>query len=197
MRDLASLYVVTMTPKPEVLFKGAHLSLLRSRGWEYAEHREAKEAVMVVAVTPDNRLVLADEFRPAVDARMICLPAGLVGDVGPEEPREAAVRELREETGYAAPALELLGRGPGSAGASSEIVTFFLARGVQRAGEQAAEDRDSIRVHVIPLANVLAWSREREKEGTYIDPKVWAGLYLAAAAGVAAALPRPSAARSE
>src|SRR5262245_58691578 len=135
-----------MIPKPEVLFEGEHLSLLRSWGWEYAEHRKAREAVMVVAVTPDDRIVLADEFRPAVDARMICLPAGLVGDVGPEDSREAAFRELREETGYAAPGLEFLGRGPGSAGASSEIVTFFLARGVQHArSEEHTSELQSLR----------------------------------------------------
>jgi len=175
----------------EVLFEGQHLSFRRRLGWEYVEHRKAREAVMVVAVTPEERIVLADEFRPAIDARMICLPAGLVGDISAEDSREAALRELREETGYAASALERLGRGPGSAGASSEIVTFFLARDVRLAGEQAAEDRDSIRVHVVALANLLIWSRERETEGAFIDPKVWAGLYLAAAAGFAAACPRP------
>jgi ADP-ribose pyrophosphatase len=179
-----------MKPDCEVLFEGEHLSFLRCRGWEYVEHRRAKQSVMVVAVTPEESLVLADEFRPAIGARMICLPAGLVGDVEEEEPEAAARRELREETGYEAASLEFLGRGPGSAGASSEIVTFFLARNVRLAGEQAAEDRGLIRVHVVPLPDVLDWARQREKGEAFIDPKVWAGLYLAAAGGVSAALPR-------
>ena len=180
-----------MSPEREILCEGEHLRFLRARGWEYVEHRKAKEAVMVVAVTSDDRLVLTDEFRPAIDARMICLPAGLVGDVQEEGALDAARRELREETGYEASELELLGRGPGSAGASSEIVTFFLARSVRSAGEQAPEDREIIRVHVVPLAELLDWAREREREGVFVDPKVWAGLYLAAAAGVTAADPRP------
>jgi ADP-ribose pyrophosphatase len=180
-----------MRPDYEVLFEGNHLSFRRRRGWEYVEHRRAKEAVMVVAVTGEEKVVLADEYRPAIAARMICLPAGLVGDVEPEDREVAARRELREETGYEASELEFLGRGPGSAGASSEIVTFFLAREVRFAGPQAAEDREAIRVHVVALAELLAWAREREKEGIFIDPKVWAGLYLAAAVGVSAALPRP------
>ena len=179
-----------MKPDCELLFEGEHLSFLRCRGWEYVEHRKAKQSVMVVAVTPEGSLVLADEFRPAIGARMICLPAGLVGDVEAEDPRVAARRELREETGYEAPALDFLGRGPGSAGASSEIISFFLARDARLAGEQAPEDRDLIRVHVVPLPDVLDWARERENRDAFIDPKVWAGLYLAAAAGVAAALPR-------
>jgi ADP-ribose pyrophosphatase len=171
-----------MKDEPEILFVGDHLSFRRRRGWEYVEHRKAPEAVMIVAVTADHELVLADEFRPAVGARVISLPAGLVGDVDPEEQETAARRELREETGYAAADFKVLGRGPGSAGASSEIVTFFFAPEARLVGEQAPEDRQIIRVHTVALSRVLAWSRRREAQGALIDPKIWAGLYLSAAA---------------
>ena len=170
-----------MKEEPEILLEGEHLSFRRRRGWEYVEHLKAREAVMIVAITGDGELVLADEFRPAVEARVVSLPAGLVGDVDPEEQETAARRELLEETGYAAADLTMLGRGPGSAGASSEIVTFFLAPDALRVGEQAPEDRQIIRVHTVALPRVLAWSRQREAEGALIDPKIWAGLYLAAA----------------
>ena len=102
--------------KSEILYEGEHLALRRRRGWEYAEHRVAKESVMVVALTADERIVLVEEVRPAVDASVVCLPAGLVGDEAPEESASAARRELSEETGWKASTLEVLGRGPGSAG---------------------------------------------------------------------------------
>jgi ADP-ribose pyrophosphatase len=152
---------------------------LRRRGWEYAEHKTAKEAVMVVALTDDGRIVLVEEFRPAVNSPVISPPAGLVGDEGPEEAITAARRELAEETGYEAVSFELLARGPGSAGQSSEMVTFFLARGTRRSGQQAAHDLGQIRVHVVPVAELCAWAREREADGALIDPKIWAGIYLA------------------
>lgn len=47
---------------------------------------------------PAPRIVLIKQFRPAVGCTVIELPAGLV-DVG-ESVEQAAVRELREETGY-------------------------------------------------------------------------------------------------
>ena len=165
--------------KSQVLYEGEHLELRRRLGWEYAEHRVAKESVMVVALTADDRIVLVEEFRPAVEASVVCLPAGLVGDEGPEDSASAARRELREETGWEAPSLEVLGRGPGSAGMSSEIVVFYLARGVERTGEQGERERAEIRVHVVPIAGLLGWARAKERDGILFDPKVWAGLFLA------------------
>jgi ADP-ribose pyrophosphatase len=167
----------------EVLFRGQHLLFCRRRGWEYVEHSIAKESVVLVAVTGDGGIVLVEEFRPAVDAAVACLPAGLVGDEGPEDPASAARRELAEETGWVAGALELLGRGPGSAGMSSEIVNFYLARDVRLAGEQAAIEKEEIRVHVVPVRELREWARAREAEGTLIDPKVWSGIHLARARG--------------
>jgi ADP-ribose pyrophosphatase len=177
-----------MTRDPETLCEGKHLVFLRRDGWEFVEHRTAREAAMIVAVTPDSRIVLVEEFRPALDARVISLPAGLVGDEGPEEPLQAAARELREETGFDAEDFEHLTSGPGSAGASSEIVHFFLARGVRRAGEQSAQDKAQIRVHVVPLASLSTWAKERESEGRWVDPKVWAGVFLAGEARARGAL---------
>jgi ADP-ribose pyrophosphatase len=168
-----------MRDELEVLCEGRHMLFLRRRGWEYAEHRVAKEAVMIVALTDDDKIVLVEEFRPPVNAPVISPPAGLVGDEGPEEAIEAARRELAEETGYEAGSWELLARGPGSAGQSSEMITFFLARGARLAREQAAHDRDQIRAHAVPITGLPAWAFEREAEGVLIDPKVWAGLYLA------------------
>jgi ADP-ribose pyrophosphatase len=167
----------------EDLFEGEHLVFRRRRGWEYVEHRTAKESVMVFALTQEVSLVLVEEFRPAVDASVVCLPAGLVGDEGPEDAESAARRELSEETGYEANALELLGRGPGSAGMSSEIVNFYFASRVRRAGPQGEREREEIRVHVVPIAELATWARDREAAGVLVDPKVWAGLCLARIAG--------------
>ena len=167
----------------DVLFEGDHLLFLRRRGWEYVEHRTAKESVMVVAWTEDARLVLTEELRPAVDGPVVCLPAGLVGDEGPEEPEAAARRELREETGWEAGSLTLLARGPGSPGMSSEIVNFYAAPAVRLAGSQGESERESIRVHVVPLDGLVGWAAGREREGIWIDPKVWAGVAIARASG--------------
>jgi ADP-ribose pyrophosphatase len=168
-----------MNDAREILCEGRHMVFLRRNGWEYVEHRTAPEAAMIVAITAREEIVLVEEFRPPMDAQVVSLPAGLVGDEGPEEAIDAARRELAEETGHEAPAFVPIARGPGSAGQSSEMITFFLADGALRAGDQAAHDRGRIRVHVVPIAELPSWTRRREAEGAVIDPKIWAGLYLA------------------
>jgi ADP-ribose pyrophosphatase len=168
-----------MSNDRSVLCEGRHMVFLSRNGWEYVEHRTAPEAAMVVALTEGGEIVLAEEFRPPIDAPVVSLPSGLIGDEGPEDAIDAARRELAEETGYAAASWRRLARGPGSAGQSSEMITFFLARPAVRSGEQAAHDAGKIRVHVVPVAGLGEWARAREAEGAVIDPKIWAGLYLA------------------
>ncbi len=141
-----------MPENPKLLFQGRHLKFLDRDGWEYVEHRTAPEAAMVVALTDRGEIVLTEEFRPALNAFVIALPSGLVGDEGPEDAIDAARRELQEETGHAAARFRRLARGPGSAGQSSERITFFLAEGARATGEQAAHDQGKIRVHVVPVA---------------------------------------------
>ena len=168
-----------MSDQPEVLHDGRHLVLLRRNGWEYVEHRTAPEAAMVVALTEGDEIVLVEEFRPPMNAPVVSLPSGLIGDEGPEDAVDAARRELEEETGHTATSWQRLARGPGSAGQSSEMITFFLARPAVRSAEQAAHDVGKIRVHVVPVARLREWARARESEGAVIDPKIFAGLYLA------------------
>src|SRR5262245_13530990 len=147
-----------MSDNRDVLCEGRHMVFLSRNGWEYVEHRTAPEATMVVALTDRGEIILAEEFRPPIDAPVLSLPSGLIGDEGPEDAIDAARRELAEETGFAAASWKLLARGPGSAGQSSEMITFFLARPAVRSGAQAAHDVGKIRVHVVPVAALREWA---------------------------------------
>ncbi len=54
--------------------------------------------VSCIAVTPDDRLLLVRQFRPAVDMVTLELPGGMV-EPG-EDPLASGLRELEEETGF-------------------------------------------------------------------------------------------------
>ena len=64
-------------------------------------------AVAVVAVTPDQRLVMVRQYRYAAGRFLLEIPAGTL-EPG-EDPEDTARRELREETGYSAKNLRPLG----------------------------------------------------------------------------------------
>jgi ADP-ribose pyrophosphatase len=64
------------------------------------------QVVGVLALTPDQRLVMVRQFRPGPDRVVLNIPGGLI-DPG-ETPVQAAARELAEETGYVSTDLELV-----------------------------------------------------------------------------------------
>ncbi|MEZ5464894.1 MAG: NUDIX hydrolase [Lysobacteraceae bacterium] len=170
------------TPPPSpanTLAEGEYLRLIRRAGWEYAERSNARCAVIIVAITPEDRLLLVEQFRVPINARAIEMPAGLVGDIDSDEPIEdAAIRELEEETGWRAECVELLMQGPTSAGMSNEIIAFARASGLGRVGSGGGDDSEDIIVHEIPRDEVASWLCRKAAEGYAIDPKLYAGLYF-------------------
>lgn len=164
-----------------VLCEGQHLRLLRRGRWEFAERRDFKGAVVIVALTPEGRLLLIEQFRPPVGCPVIELPAGLAGDEpgeGNEALAAAAQRELREETGYDAAIWDRLAEGPASAGVSNEVVTFFRASGLTKVGAGGGDHREQIVVHEVLRAELAAWLRQKREAGAVIDVKIFAGLHF-------------------
>lgn len=160
----------------KTLFEGKHVLVLESDDWQYVERKRGKEAVAVLAETEDGRVILTEQFRKPLNARVIDFPAGLVGDEGTSDPEETARKELEEETGYTCDSVELLVRGPSSPGITSEIVSLYRAHGVRKQGKGGGVGDEDITVHAIPRSELRDWLRQKEREGVLIDLK--AGLVL-------------------
>ena len=160
-------------------YRGRYLSLIERDQWEFVTRPNAHAVAVLVAVTPDDEIVLVEQFRKPVDSRVIELPAGLVGDLhGPDEDvLDAAGRELIEETGFEAASLELLMECPTSSGMTDEMISFVLAEGLRRVGPGGGDHSEDIETHVVPLDGVDAWLEARHKEGLPLDPKIFTALY--------------------
>jgi len=160
--------------------RGKFLSLLERENWEYAERVNCQGVVAIIATTAEEDIVLVEQFRIPVNASVIELPAGLVGDskkLQGEAHIEAASRELYEETGFQASSWDDICSAPISAGMSSEIISFVRATGLSRSGAGGGDSTEDIRVHIIPLNNVDQWLYEQSNTGKLIDPKIYAALY--------------------
>jgi ADP-ribose pyrophosphatase len=166
---------------PATLHTGKFLALIKEGHWEYVDRVNATGAAIILAVTADKKILLVEQYRIPVHARTIELPAGIIGDEpgeANESKAEAALRELMEETGYAAEHVEALMTGPACSGLTSERVTLFRATGLRRTGKGGGVANEDIVVHEIPLAEVAAWLETKAKTGILIDPKIYAGLYF-------------------
>lgn len=164
----------------EILGSGRFLSLVCEDGWEYAERRNVTAIVAMLAEVGD-RLLLIEQYRAPVKSRVVELPAGLAGDVegSEDEPiEEACQRELEEETGYRAERFTFLTRGPASAGACSEVISFFRAEGLRKVSEGGGHGGEDIQVHLVPSGDLDSFLEGKVREGVYVDPKVYAGLYF-------------------
>jgi ADP-ribose pyrophosphatase len=131
-------------------------------------------AVAVVAIDGDE-VVLVRQFRAALEAEMLEIPAGKL-DV-PGEPLEAAARrELVEEVGLDAPHLEVLATFHNSGGFCDEVTTVFLATELVEATSEAFSVEEQYltveRVRIDDVHDLIA-------DGTITDAKTVIGLLTA------------------
>jgi ADP-ribose pyrophosphatase len=168
-----------MNDGTETLYEGKYLRLVRRGSWEYAERANASSAVIIVAVTPEGKLLFVEQFRVPMNANTIEMPAGLVGDLDDADTIEdAARRELLEETGWEAGAVKVLMVGPSSAGMSTELVAFARATDLRKVHDGGGDESENITVHEVPVAEAPRWLAQKMSDGYAMDPKLWAGLWL-------------------
>lgn len=106
----------------------------------------------IVARTPDGRIPIVRQYRPAIEAFSWELPAGLV-DPG-EQPLDSARRELLEETGFPARAIHPLGSAAACTGRLSNRVHSFFVETDERIAN--FEPEPGIEVRLVTSAELLA-----------------------------------------
>jgi len=165
----------------KIIGEGKFLRLVKKGHYEFAERTRVNGVVVIVPETAKGELLFIEQFRPPVDAMCIEFPAGLSGDLveaSDEELIEAAKRELMEETGYEAKEWKVLGSAAPSGGLTSEVHTFFHAKGMKKTGAGGGVEHEKISSHLVPKRNVRRWLKAQAKRGV-IGSMVYSGLYLA------------------
>ncbi|EGJ27946.1 NUDIX domain-containing protein [Streptococcus porcinus] len=100
-------------------------------------------AVSILAVTPENNILIVKQYRKAIEAVSYEIPAGKleIGEEGSE--LEAASRELEEETGYKGQ-LEQISEFYTAIGFSNEKIRLYLARDLQKVENPRPQDDDEV-----------------------------------------------------
>src|SRR3712207_2108318 len=112
----------------------------------------------VLAITPDDRIVVVRQYRPMIEAYTLELPSGHV-DAG-HTPEEAARQELLEETGYVAGRLELLGTVVPDVGRLTNRQWSYLATDLTRAPGASVEAGNQVATLGLPELRARILARE-------------------------------------
>lgn len=123
-------------------------------------------AVAIIALTVENKIVMVEQYRKAMERSIVEIPAGKL-EKG-EEPLECAKRELEEETGYECEKMEHLISFYTSPGFADELVHVFLAQNITQKENAAGLDEDEF-VEVLELT--LEEAERYIKEGKIYDAK--------------------------
>ncbi len=121
----------------------------------------------------DPQILLLKQYRYAAEQFLYEIPAGRL-DAG-EDPRDCAIRELREETGCTAARVEFLTTIYTTPGFTDERIHLFMAVGLEH-GEHAREADEFITLETVTLSRALQLIRE----GVIKDGKTAVGILFAA-----------------
>lgn len=108
--------------------------------------------VQVIPFTADGRVVLVEQFRQGVQRVSLEFPAGVVEEN--EDPVDAALRELEEETGYSAEGAELVGDFDPDPAIQSNAIKIIVARGCRADGERDQDDGEDVEVRIVDADEV-------------------------------------------
>lgn len=119
---------------------------------------DTPDATNVVAVTREQEILFVRQYRFGISADTLELPGGIV-DAG-ETHKEAAPRELREETGYSEGEWTYLGNIPSNPVFMTNSIHHYLAENVRLTHQLQLDAGEDLRVEKMPVADVLRHFRE-------------------------------------
>lgn len=143
---------------------------------------DALDWVNVIAITADSELVLVEQYRHGSEEWLLEFPGGVV-EADEPDPALSGARELKEETGYEAEKIELIGSIRPNPAMLSNKLHVCVARNVRLAGSQSLDSGEDIRVVLKPLSELKSLIASGELRHAHVI----AAVALAEAKGVSLA----------
>lgn len=121
---------------------------------------EYPEWVNVIAITTDGKFVMERQYRYAADSTNYEIPCGVM-EQG-ETPLEAAMRELKEETGYGGGQWRELMCISANPTSMTNMTHCFVATGVEKISDQHLDATEELEVHLLSRDEVLTLLQNNE-----------------------------------
>jgi 8-oxo-dGTP pyrophosphatase MutT (NUDIX family) len=140
---------------------------------------ESSDWINIIPLTTNNEVVMIEQYRHGSEEVTLEIPGGMI-DAG-ERPEDAAMREMLEETGYAATeGVFNLGKVRPNPAIHNNWIHAFLARDVSLRQKPVIESTEHTVVRLVPLADVPALILD----GTINHALVVVGFHLLSLSGV-------------
>ena len=110
---------------------------------------EPGDAVVIIAVNENDEVIFIEQYRETIEQIALELPAGMIDKE--EDPKDAAKRELKEETGITAENIEYLTSCYVSAGYTDEKIYIYLARNFTYGKQQLDETEEILSIKKIHI----------------------------------------------
>ena len=146
------------TLSTEMIYEGAILNLRKDKvtvenGVSYREIIEHNGGAVLAAVTDEGKMIMVRQYRKPAERIVFEAPAGKI-DPG-EEAINAAVRELKEETGYTASKVTKLTEFYPSVGYSEEVLHLYLCTELTE-GETCPDENEALDVLAVDVNELFA-----------------------------------------
>jgi 8-oxo-dGTP pyrophosphatase MutT (NUDIX family) len=114
--------------------------------------------VNIIAVTPQEELVLIKQFRFGTSKIELEIPGGAVEK--DEDPLAAGLRELQEETGYAGEDAIIIGKVCPNPALQDNLCYTVFVQNSRKISEQNLDEMEDIEVELVPMREVVEAIRE-------------------------------------
>ena len=131
------------TVSSDLVYTGKTISLrvdtveVPNKGYQKREIVEHNGVVVIIGITEDNKIILIKQYRKSIEDTVLELPGGKL-ELN-ENPRECAIREFRQKTGYDGENFKLIHKFYPTVGISNQMMFIYLAKKLEKC-EDKKED---------------------------------------------------------
>ncbi|MCL5433538.1 MAG: NUDIX hydrolase [Candidatus Marsarchaeota archaeon] len=140
----------------KILYKGKQFSVVEEdtkiNNHKFKFIRFIEKNTVIILPIINNKIILERQYRPAIGNYIYELPAGHIENG--EDPKTAAKRELKEETGYTAKNIKLMFESYPRIGTSDVISKYYIAKDLTK-GKATPEKDEDIEIKLVPIENLI------------------------------------------